>query len=60
MWGQVASWEVPDLVDRSLGSLALEPVDLSMCGEGMGASPPVSHASMYTRGEAQALDSQVA
>lgn len=42
----MACWEAADQVDRSLGSPALEPMDLSMCGTGEGASLPSSRKSM--------------
>ena len=45
-WGQMACWEAADQVDRSRGFPALEPVDLSMCGTGEGASLPSSRKSM--------------
>lgn len=42
----MACWEAADQVDRSLGSPALEPMDLSMCGTGEGASLLSSRKSM--------------
>lgn len=41
MWARMACWEVADLVDRSLGSLAPHPVDLSVFEAGEGGQPAV-------------------
>lgn len=42
----MAFWEVVDLVDRPLGYLALDPLELSVFGVGDGASLPLSYASV--------------
>lgn len=41
MWGQVACWELADLMDKSLGFLALHPMDLSVFKAGDGDQPAI-------------------